>query len=156
MTAITSSSAMCTPQCHGTWVGLLWQLCRPYGDLSLVVGAFSFFERSLLSLLLQLSWVRSPPLSVTCRCVAKSNKIYVYVCSHTRCGLVAINHDLAAAMVGRTPRASTLPIAVRKTHAALLPLFVALVVVCYLDRASVSFAALQVCSAPRHLICNHQ
>jgi hypothetical protein len=41
--------------------------------------------------------------------------------------------------------AAALPAPVTKTHKALLPLFVSLVVVTYLDRTSLAFAALQLC-----------
>jgi hypothetical protein len=40
------------------------------------------------------------------------------------------------------------PPVIRKVHAALLPLFVSLVVFCYLDRTSLAFAALQLCEEP--------
>jgi hypothetical protein len=41
-----------------------------------------------------------------------------------------------------------LPPAVRKTHRALLPLFIALVCFSYIDRTSLAFAALQLCEQP--------
>eukprot|EP00879_Flechtneria_rotunda_P032396 GHRR01035596.1.p1 GENE.GHRR01035596.1~~GHRR01035596.1.p1 ORF type:complete len:541 (+),score=194.41 GHRR01035596.1:415-2037(+) len=41
-----------------------------------------------------------------------------------------------------------LPEPVKKIHCGLLPLFVCLVVVCYLDRTSLAFAALQLCNEP--------
>ncbi|KAF6250989.1 major facilitator superfamily domain-containing protein, partial [Scenedesmus sp. NREL 46B-D3] len=44
------------------------------------------------------------------------------------------------------PTAAALPAPIRKTHKALLPLFVSLVIVTYLDRTSLAFAALQLCS----------
>lgn len=44
------------------------------------------------------------------------------------------------------PSAAALPAPIRKTHKALLPLFVSLVIVTYLDRTSLAFAALQLCS----------
>uniref|UniRef100_A0A383WNY5 Major facilitator superfamily (MFS) profile domain-containing protein n=1 Tax=Tetradesmus obliquus TaxID=3088 RepID=A0A383WNY5_TETOB len=44
------------------------------------------------------------------------------------------------------PWAAPLPAPVKKTHKALLPLFVSLVVVTYLDRTSLAFAALQLCN----------
>jgi hypothetical protein len=43
------------------------------------------------------------------------------------------------------PWAAALPAPVKKTHRALLPLFVSLVIVTYLDRTSLAFAALQLC-----------
>jgi hypothetical protein len=43
------------------------------------------------------------------------------------------------------PWAAALPAPVKKTHRALMPLFVSLVVVTYLDRTSLAFAALQLC-----------
>eukprot|EP00775_Hariotina_reticulata_P001122 gene1122-1457_t len=39
-----------------------------------------------------------------------------------------------------------LPLPILKIHRFLLPLFVSLVVVCYLDRTSLAFAALQLCN----------
>ena len=44
--------------------------------------------------------------------------------------------------------AAPLPTAIKKCHRALLPLFVALVCLCYLDRTSLAFAALQLCEQP--------
>jgi hypothetical protein len=48
-------------------------------------------------------------------------------------------------MASSSTSAAALPAPVKKTHRALLPLFVSLVIVTYLDRTSLAFAALQLC-----------